>query len=58
VPFTGLNNPTSVAVDSAGNLYVVDSGNSRVLKLTEGIYGMVTALSLGWARIGAHLSPP
>ncbi len=29
---TGLNHPTGVAVDTAGNLYVADSGNNRVLR--------------------------
>lgn len=29
---TGLNTPTGLAVDSAGNLWVADSGNSRVLR--------------------------
>ena len=33
LPFTGLTNPIGVAVDAAGNLYVSDSGNNRVLKL-------------------------
>jgi uncharacterized protein (TIGR03437 family) len=28
----GLNEPTALAVDSAGNLYVADTGNSRVLR--------------------------
>ena len=36
LPFAGLNNPTGVAVDSAGNLYVNDSDNNRVLKLPAG----------------------
>jgi DNA-binding beta-propeller fold protein YncE len=36
LPFTGLNNPYGVAVDTAGNLYVTDSGNNRVLKLAAG----------------------
>jgi hypothetical protein len=27
VPFTGLTLPGSVAVDTAGNVYVVDAGN-------------------------------
>jgi DNA-binding beta-propeller fold protein YncE len=33
LPFTGLNNPSGVAVDTAGNVYVADTGNARVLKL-------------------------
>ena len=31
-----LNNPLSVAVDSAGNLLIADSGNYRIRKLTAG----------------------
>jgi serine/threonine-protein kinase len=32
--FTGLNGPPGgVAVDAAGDVYVADAGNSRVLKL-------------------------
>jgi DNA-binding beta-propeller fold protein YncE len=34
LPLTGLNRPSGVAVDSAGNLYVIDA--SRVLKLSAG----------------------
>ena len=33
LPFTGLNHPRGVAVDSAGNLYITDDHNNRVLKL-------------------------
>ncbi|WP_081282635.1 serine/threonine-protein kinase PknD [Mycobacterium asiaticum] len=33
LPFQGLKNPQGIAVDAAGNVYVVDSGNNRVLKL-------------------------
>ncbi len=33
LPFTGLNRPMGVAVDTAGNVYVADSDNNRVLKL-------------------------
>jgi len=29
-----LNNPTSIAFDSAGNLYIVDSNNNRIRKVT------------------------
>ena len=36
LPFTGLKDPDGVAVDSAGNLYVTDSDNNRVLKLAAG----------------------
>ncbi len=31
-----LNNPTSVAVDPAGNLYIADHGNNRVRKVSGG----------------------
>ncbi len=36
LPFTGLNNPVGVAVDTAGDLYVIDRINNRVLKLAAG----------------------
>ena len=36
LPFTGLNYPAGVAVDAAGNLYVADSDNNRVVKLAAG----------------------
>src|SRR5262249_47818107 len=36
LPFTGLNSPHGVAVDSAGTVYVDDSMNKRVLKLPAG----------------------
>jgi DNA-binding beta-propeller fold protein YncE len=36
LPFTGLHDPRGVALDSAGNVYVADSGNNRVLKLAAG----------------------
>src|SRR5574341_66946 len=35
-----LNTPTDVAVDAAGNLYIVDSGNYRVRRVTpDGVIG-------------------
>jgi serine/threonine-protein kinase len=33
LPFTGLSVPQGVAVDTAGNIYVADRNNDRVLKL-------------------------
>ena len=36
LPFSTLANPTGVAVDAAGDLYVTDSRSSRVLKLAAG----------------------
>jgi serine/threonine-protein kinase len=36
LPFTGLYFPASVAVDTAGDVYVTDAGNRRVVKLPAG----------------------
>lgn len=33
-PFTGLNNPADVAVDSVGNIYLTDTGGNQVVKLS------------------------
>ena len=32
---TGLTSPTGLAVDGSGNLYVVDSGNNRILRFPQ-----------------------
>ena len=44
---TGLSDPTGVAVDGSGNVYLVDAGNNRVLKetLSSGAYGESTVSS-------------
>jgi len=36
LPFTGLDHPYGVAVDGAGNVYVADHNNDRVVKLPAG----------------------
>ena len=36
LPFTDLKDPSGVAVDTDGNVYIADHGNSRVLKLAAG----------------------
>jgi serine/threonine protein kinase, bacterial len=36
LPFAGVNLPTGVAVDTAGNVYVAAMGHDRVLKLAAG----------------------
>jgi sugar lactone lactonase YvrE len=36
LPFSGLHYPTGVTVDTAGNVYVTDGENGRVLKLPTG----------------------
>jgi DNA-binding beta-propeller fold protein YncE len=35
-PFTGLSDPWGVAVDAAGNVYVTDNANHRVVELAAG----------------------
>jgi len=62
---SALNYPTGIAVDSAGNLYIADSGANQVLKVTSGgtlsIFagtgsnglptpGLATSSDLGWPR--------
>jgi uncharacterized protein (TIGR03437 family) len=44
-----LNNPGGVAVDSAGNLYIADSGNVRVRKVSNGV---ITTVAGGGSSFG------
>jgi len=65
---TGLNNPTSVKVDSAGGLYVADNTNNRVLHYPSGsttadrVYGQLgsfTTYTVNTGGISANsLSSP
>ena len=48
-----LNQPSGMAVDSAGNLYIADAGNNRVRKVSNGV---ITTASGG--GVGAQLSHP
>jgi sugar lactone lactonase YvrE len=61
-----LNKPTGVAVDGAGNLYIADSGNNRIRKVTAGSGIITTSVGNGTAgysgdngpAIAAELSDP
>jgi uncharacterized protein (TIGR03437 family) len=48
----GLHSPTSLAVDSAGNLYVADTGNSRVLRFPAPFASKRTSLESADLVIG------
>ena len=48
-----LNNPTGLALDTAGNLYIADFGNNRIRKVSNDV---ITTVSGGGA--GAQLSHP
>jgi len=44
---TGFNNPYGIAVDAAGNIYVADSNNNRVMKIPAG-GGAAVAIGSGF----------
>jgi DNA-binding beta-propeller fold protein YncE len=54
-----LNVPTGVAVDTSGNLYVVDAGDNRVLEYNAPISsGAAAHLVFGQKRQLHHLNLP
>jgi uncharacterized protein (TIGR03437 family) len=59
-----LYNPLSVTVDSAGNLYIADSGNARIRKVSNGVITTVAGNGTfgfggdNFAAVGAGLSDP
>ena len=44
---SGFNNPRGVAVDSAGNVYVADTGNNAVKRIAA-VGGAITTLGSGF----------
>src|SRR5881396_308553 len=50
-----FNNPNGVAVDSAGNVYVADEGNSTIRKITPA--GEVRPLAAAPDKLGALTAP-
>ena len=40
-----LNNPVAVLLDAAGNLYISDSGNNAIRKVTPGPIGIITTVA-------------
>jgi uncharacterized protein (TIGR03437 family) len=60
-PNSGFAYPTSVAVDKSGNLYVLDSGNNRILRFpapfNQTVSPLTTDLVIGQKVVSAGTSP-
>lgn len=50
-----VRNPEGVAVDSAGNLYVADTGNNRVIEFIGATPGPVTVLASSGSTLGGAI---
>jgi trimeric autotransporter adhesin len=50
-----LNSPTAIAVDSAGNVYLADSGNYRIRKISNGV--IATVAGSGTPGLGGDGGP-
>src|SRR5580700_6989794 len=53
----GLNNPSSVALDPIGNLYIADQGNSRIRKVTAATGIITTVAGTGVTGYSGDLGP-
>ena len=56
---TGLNEPTALTFDSAGNLYVADTGNSRIVRFPAPFtVGETADLVLGQPNLTTNVTDP
>jgi hypothetical protein len=55
--WAALNDPSSVAVDSAGNLYIADTGNSQVREVSASSDDVSTIAGTGTAGITGNSGP-